>query len=281
MTLCAGMCYYYPGGYCSVRLSEPLLKLRPRSDYINTLLHEMIHAYLFVTQQNTDRDGHGPEFMKHAKRINAAAGTNITVYHNFRDEVNHYRVHVWKCNGPCQSLPPFFGTVKRSMNRPPQAADWWFAGHEKSCGGVYEKISGPEPKPKAKRKPKKKDDGSDEVIDKKKKKGKGPMDDFLTRGKPFSGNQLFDTFLAKLGASDTILLRGGHIKSDPTLNLKPPSPTPSPPSSPDLLALPTTSPSIIDLTSDPPLLTCPVCQKDGFEGTGSLNSHLDACLLEG
>lgn len=30
MTLCAGICYYYPGGYCSVRLSEPLLKFRTR-----------------------------------------------------------------------------------------------------------------------------------------------------------------------------------------------------------------------------------------------------------
>ena len=39
----------------------------------------MIHAYLFVTANNKDRDGHGPEFCKHMRRINAAAGTNITV----------------------------------------------------------------------------------------------------------------------------------------------------------------------------------------------------------
>jgi len=26
--------------------------------------HEMIHAYLFVTRNNRDRDGHGPEFTK-------------------------------------------------------------------------------------------------------------------------------------------------------------------------------------------------------------------------
>ena len=36
---CAGMCCYEgSGGLCSVRLSEPLLKLRPRSDLVNTLL---------------------------------------------------------------------------------------------------------------------------------------------------------------------------------------------------------------------------------------------------
>ena len=45
MKLCAGVCKYSPGGFCEVRLSEPLLKFRPRDDFLNTLLHEMIHAY--------------------------------------------------------------------------------------------------------------------------------------------------------------------------------------------------------------------------------------------
>jgi hypothetical protein len=39
----------------------------------------MIHAYLFVTHNNRDREGHGPEFCKHMHRINKEAGTNITV----------------------------------------------------------------------------------------------------------------------------------------------------------------------------------------------------------
>jgi hypothetical protein len=39
MTLCAGMCHYEGyQGMCSIRLSEPLLKFRPRSDLVNTLL---------------------------------------------------------------------------------------------------------------------------------------------------------------------------------------------------------------------------------------------------
>ncbi|KAF9110951.1 hypothetical protein BGX27_005664 [Mortierella sp. AM989] len=43
MTRCAGLCYYQSKAqYCSIRLSEPLLKFRPESDYIDTLLHEMI-----------------------------------------------------------------------------------------------------------------------------------------------------------------------------------------------------------------------------------------------
>ncbi|KAH9089743.1 hypothetical protein LEN26_019102 [Aphanomyces euteiches] len=39
MTLCAGLCTFQPAsGFCSIRLSEPLLRLRPRRDLVNTLL---------------------------------------------------------------------------------------------------------------------------------------------------------------------------------------------------------------------------------------------------
>ncbi|KAF9575233.1 hypothetical protein EC968_003874 [Mortierella alpina] len=149
MTRCAGLCLYQSRAqYCSIRLSEPLLKFRPESDYIDTLLHEMIHAYLFVTKAIQDHDGHGPDFQYHMNRINAAAQTTISIYHTFHDEVAHYQTHVWKCNGPCQHRPPYFGIVKRSMNRPPQPADRWFAEHQSTCGGTYTKISEPEPTPK-------------------------------------------------------------------------------------------------------------------------------------
>uniref|UniRef100_A0A3B3T4Z4 DNA-dependent metalloprotease SPRTN n=1 Tax=Paramormyrops kingsleyae TaxID=1676925 RepID=A0A3B3T4Z4_9TELE len=145
MTLCAGVCSYEGrGGLCSIRLSEPLLKLRPRRDLVQTLLHEMIHALLFVTQNNRDRDGHGPEFCKHMNRINQASGSKITVYHTFHDEVDLYRQHWWRCNGPCQKRKPFFGYVKRAMNRPPSALDPWWADHQRSCGGTYVKIKEPE-----------------------------------------------------------------------------------------------------------------------------------------
>ncbi|RKP33563.1 SprT-like family-domain-containing protein, partial [Dimargaris cristalligena] len=144
MRLCAGVCSYHSReGFCSIRLSEPLLKFRPVSDMINTLLHEMIHAYLFVTQNNRDRDGHGPEFHKHMDRINQASGSQITVYHTFHDEVDFYRTHIWRCQGPCRDRPPYFGYVKRSMNRAPQPADSWFKDHQASCGGTYIKISEP------------------------------------------------------------------------------------------------------------------------------------------
>ena len=145
MTLCAGLCHYQPrAGYCSVRLSEPLLKLRPRRDLIQTLLHEMIHAYLFVTHNNRDHDSHGPEFHKHMYRINKAAGCNITVYHTFHDEVDAYRQHWWRCDGVCQNQKPFFGLVKRAMNRAPSKNDTWWNRHQAMCGGTFHKIKEPE-----------------------------------------------------------------------------------------------------------------------------------------
>uniref|UniRef100_A0A1A8C865 DNA-dependent metalloprotease SPRTN n=2 Tax=Nothobranchius kadleci TaxID=1051664 RepID=A0A1A8C865_NOTKA len=145
MTLCAGVCSYEGrGGLCSIRLSEPLLKLRPRKDLVETLLHEMIHALLFVTQNNRDREGHGPEFCKHMNRINKASGTKITIYHSFHDEVDVYRQHWWRCNGPCQSRRPFFGYVKRAINRAPSSLDPWWEDHQRTCGGTYTKIKEPE-----------------------------------------------------------------------------------------------------------------------------------------
>ncbi|XP_032697046.1 sprT-like domain-containing protein Spartan [Lontra canadensis] len=145
MTLCAGICSYEGrGGMCSIRLSEPLLKLRPRKDLVETLLHEMIHAYLFVTNNDKDREGHGPEFCKHMHRINRLTGANITVYHTFHDEVDEYRRHWWRCSGPCQHRKPYYGYVKRATNRAPSAHDYWWAEHQKTCGGTYIKIKEPE-----------------------------------------------------------------------------------------------------------------------------------------
>jgi hypothetical protein len=43
--------------------------------------------------------------------------------------VDNCRKHVWKCDGKCKDKPPFFGYVRRAMNRPPQPADNWFNRH--------------------------------------------------------------------------------------------------------------------------------------------------------
>ncbi|KAL5966521.1 SprT-like domain-containing protein Spartan [Taenia solium] len=113
MTLCAGQCVYEGlGGLCSIRLSEPLLKYRPRSDLVETLL----------------------------------------VYHSFHDEVENYKVHWWRCDGPCANRPPFYGLVRRSMNRAPGPNDIWWSEHQATCSGQFMKILEPEaPKNTAKK----------------------------------------------------------------------------------------------------------------------------------
>lgn len=106
----------------------------------------MIHAYCFVLNIREGNGGHGPNFKKIMYGINKVAGTNITVYHSFHDEVDVYKTHVWRCNGMCQNREPFFGYVKRTSNRVPGPNDFWWAGHQSSCGGMFLKVSEPEKK---------------------------------------------------------------------------------------------------------------------------------------
>ncbi|EAS05033.1 SprT family protein (macronuclear) [Tetrahymena thermophila SB210] len=146
MTSCAGTCKHSSYNSCTITLSESLLQYRNSNELKETLLHEMIHAFLFLTNPKAclTEGGHGEEFKSLMNFINSVTGLNITVYHSFIDEVESFRVHVWKCNGPCQNSPPYFGICKRQMNRPPQKSDFWFESHQKNCGGQFIKIDGPE-----------------------------------------------------------------------------------------------------------------------------------------
>jgi hypothetical protein len=42
------------------------------------------------------------------------------------------------------SRPPFFGYVKRSMNRAPSSNDTWWLEHQLVCGGKFVKVREPE-----------------------------------------------------------------------------------------------------------------------------------------
>ena len=132
-----------------LKLSEPLLKFRPRTDVVDTLLHEAIHAYFFVTtswrhSRGEDGTGHGEGFLLLSDAVNNHGGYGVSVFHTFHDEVDSYRTHVWECDGPCKTRAPFFGLVKRSMNRAPGKGDSWWAGHVEACGGSFTKIAEPE-----------------------------------------------------------------------------------------------------------------------------------------
>ncbi|XP_072979835.1 uncharacterized protein [Typha angustifolia] len=183
MTSCAGTCRYLRGGGCEIHLSEPLLKFRPTADLKNTLLHEMIHAFLFITKKKRDHSDHGPNFQTLMNAINFSSitdhqrpsgGYNITIYHDFHEEVDSYRVHHWICES-CGDL------IKRAMNRKPSASDCiqnmghiracgnfschWHR-HRISCNGSYAKIAEP-PGYKDKRRDSK---GTQKLIDSKSKK---------------------------------------------------------------------------------------------------------------
>ncbi|KAF2793049.1 hypothetical protein K505DRAFT_245312 [Melanomma pulvis-pyrius CBS 109.77] len=156
LTLCAGICELSKdastGKFTRIRLkmSTPLLQYRPRADTVDTLLHEAIHAYFFITTswqhlRGDDGTGHGLGFQLLADAINNHGNYEITIYHTFHDEVESYRTHVWQCDGPCKQQEPYFGLVKRSMNRAPGKSDTWWARHEIECGGTYKKIQEPEP----------------------------------------------------------------------------------------------------------------------------------------
>lgn len=63
---------------CTIWLSKPLLELRTRKDLVETLLHQMVHADLFLNKKLTTTR-HGPIFEEKMHEINQKAGTNITV----------------------------------------------------------------------------------------------------------------------------------------------------------------------------------------------------------
>lgn len=82
MYSCAGICYMRKnrlGQSITIRLSEPLLKLRPRKDLVQTLLHEMIHAFAFSKGVREGNGGHGPFFHKMMNEINKVGVPNYIV----------------------------------------------------------------------------------------------------------------------------------------------------------------------------------------------------------
>ena len=147
MYQCAGICYSRRSRgqmSCIIRLSEPLLKLRSRKELVETLLHEMIHAFNFIRGILEENGGHGKNFLAKMHEINRAAGTNITVYHTFHDEVELYKKHWWRCDGICRTQKPYFGYVKRTSNRAPSKNDFWWNQHQQKCGGTFIKVKEPE-----------------------------------------------------------------------------------------------------------------------------------------
>lgn len=103
-----------------------------------TLLHEMIQAYLFVTNNDNDRQGRCPEFCKRVHRIG-----NLTIYPTFRDRADEYRRRWWLRNGPRRFRKPSYGYGKRATNGAPPANGGW-AEHQNTRGGARASIKEPD-----------------------------------------------------------------------------------------------------------------------------------------
>ncbi|KAK1442526.1 hypothetical protein BgAZ_300440 [Babesia gibsoni] len=127
-----------------VSWSKKLTLSAGKCQFKETLLHEMIHAHMFLTKQYKNCKAHGKEFIWHMNRVNEITGLNVTVYHNFRDELEYYRRHVWQCTGPCRLLPPYFGFIRRARNMAPGPRDRWWSAHLHFCGGTFRKVEGPD-----------------------------------------------------------------------------------------------------------------------------------------
>lgn len=110
----------------------------------------MIHAWNFIRGISEENGGHGQNFLAKMHEINRLAGTNISVYHTFHDEVDLYKTHWWRCDGVCQNRSPYYGFVKRTCNRTPGPNDLWWKQHEQTCGGKFIKVKEPEKKRKGK-----------------------------------------------------------------------------------------------------------------------------------
>lgn len=50
---------------------------------------------------------------------------------------------MYRCDGPCIARRPYYGILRRAIERPPGPTDRWWARHEQECGGTFHKIEGP------------------------------------------------------------------------------------------------------------------------------------------
>ena len=134
----AGLCIKDRDTMITIFLSVPLLQYRPSKDLIETLLHEMIHAYLFIKKIHyKEKTHHGARFLTIMNVINyvcTPSKLKIETRHNFLSELNANKSHKWQCDGLCQNI------ILRPSIRPPGIHEKWWIKHERECGGTYKII---------------------------------------------------------------------------------------------------------------------------------------------
>ena len=132
----SGYCYYN-GKICYIYLSKPILQYRPTKEIIETLIHEMIHGYLYLMDvHHHDRSDHGKRFISIMNAINYSTKyIKITVYHYCHSEMDEIKISIFQCNGVCQKI------VRRPNNKPPGKHEKWWNKHKNQCNGIFIKVN--------------------------------------------------------------------------------------------------------------------------------------------
>lgn len=146
-------CDYYPGGGgCIVLLSKSLYECHTYSDLKNVLLHEMIHAYLCIKDNNTNHSNHGANFQKLMNTINSSSvpdrhrplgGYSIIMLHDIRKKYYRYKcegcgdfVRSTKIRGP--SHDDCIERMGANYSCPNSTCQWH--RHKKRCSGSYYRV---------------------------------------------------------------------------------------------------------------------------------------------
>ncbi|CAN6307496.1 unnamed protein product [Urochloa humidicola] len=146
-------CDYYPGGGgCIILLSESLRDCHDKSDLKNALLHEMIHAYICIKDNNSDHSDHGARFRKLMNTINLSSvadphrpvdGYSITLLHEIIKKYYHYKCQ--SCGDLIKSttmrLPSGDDCIeKKSVDDPCQNSKCHWHRHKQRCLGSYCRV---------------------------------------------------------------------------------------------------------------------------------------------
>ena len=78
----AGICDYKN---CIIKLNRNLLDYLNEKSVKEVLLHEMVHAYIYLAHRSPEHLKHGKLFKKYSKIINETLQINITVTHNYHE----------------------------------------------------------------------------------------------------------------------------------------------------------------------------------------------------
>ncbi|CAN6195885.1 unnamed protein product [Urochloa humidicola] len=142
----------------TITLSEPVLKYHSCADRKNALLHQMIHAIIYIKHHKADRCQHGPLFRDWMDAINSCSvkdhqrpdgGYNITTRHDFSPEQpRSFKGILWKCESCGDTLlratnlgPPSDACCIENVNMGASCRNMlchWH-NHKNDCCGTYKK----------------------------------------------------------------------------------------------------------------------------------------------